>query len=139
MPLYQSAETASTAHWGRATWTFLFRLAAAFPHAKECERDVPLSAREVAFLRARFRSLLLALADLVPCPVCQRHFVAYLRRHSLDRALEDRESLLSFLHAAKQAVNHRLGKRGISRATARRRHVPPCAEQIKSGRTSKQR
>lgn len=127
--LHSSWRARTPRHWGRSTWDALFRLAADYPHARECDDDDPYLASLAAERRASWRRLLKSLPGILPCGECAYHFERYLRRDggaALERALRDRESLYRWLYRAKDEVNRREGRHSPPLAEVRRRYIPAC-------------
>lgn len=84
--------------WGPAAWHTLHVLAHTAPaHLSAIERD-------------KYRTVLYAFSDLLPCPSCRRHFRHHLDTHLHDESLRTRETFVVFMNDAHNAVNRRLGK-----------------------------
>lgn len=128
-PLHSSWRARVPTHWGRTTWDMLFKLAADYPHARECADDDAYPRAVVRERRRAWRQLLTSLPGTMTCGVCSHHFAKFLARDGgrpLERALRDRESLFAWLHEAKDEVNKRNGRRSPSLRRTRRRYIPPC-------------
>lgn len=85
--------------WGPAAWNTLHVVAHAFPRSPTNEQ------------RLQTAQFLHLFAEHLPCPACREHFKEYLAKHLNDNALQNRTSMIEFMHDAHNDVNHRLGKR----------------------------
>ena len=137
---YANKKTKNPSHWGRATWDALFLLASDFPSTQKlADDDTPVNARCMRKRRTAWAKMLKALPGVLPCQDCAIHFQEYLERddgRALQNALKDRNSLMAWLHNAKQLVNKRQHKKGITLKEVQKRYLGACVE-IKSPRGRK--
>ena len=124
-------------HWGRHTWDALFLLASDFPHARDCDDDQMYTVREVNSRRKAWKRILLSLPDALSCPLCGAHFRQFMRRHSVDNALRNRDTLMKWLYMAKDEVNKRRGKQSPSLKRIKRKYIPPCSRPRRNTRHSR--
>ena len=131
--LHSSWRARVPTHWGRKTWDALFLLAADYPHVQECKDDDPFPQRVILERRRAWRKMLLSLPGILSCGVCSDHFQRYMERDGgrpMERALQDRESLLEWLYKAKDEVNERNGTKRPRFEDIRRKYVPKCTNHV---------
>lgn len=86
------------AYWGPGTWKLLHCVAEMYPEKpdKECQK------KHTKFLRL--------LGELLPCSVCQQHYLDMLRENPPEPHLRSKESFRAWLNERHNEVNKRLNK-----------------------------
>lgn len=122
--LFISPSTANPDHWGRATWDYLFIMASHFPHGKTESDDVELTEKGVNSIRQTWKQQIAILLQMLPCGGCKNHFDAFIKKHPLRDALQDRDTLFAWLHKAKEQVRKQQGKLSIPLAKVKTTYIP---------------
>lgn len=84
--------------WGPSGWFFLHSIVSAYPeHPTESEKK-------------HYESFFLSLGPVLPCILCRPHYMEYLQKHPLHKALDSRPALVQYFFQFHNNVNRRLGK-----------------------------
>ena len=97
-PSVSSVPIPDPRYWGSKFWFTMHTVAYFYP-------DYPTQDE-----MASAKNFYTALADLLPCPGCARHYTSLLRAHPVDHAIGSREGLIEWVNMMHNEVNRRLGK-----------------------------
>jgi hypothetical protein len=92
----------SKSEWSRVTWIYIWQQVSAYP-------DSPSPAE-----RAQMETWIRAIADQLPCKLCQEHFSQHIQSARFLQALESRTKLFQFFFYVHNDINARLGKPALS-------------------------
>lgn len=98
------------AKWGPRLWRSLEQAAANYPENPSIGR------------KQEAKYMLIGLPSLLPCNSCSSHLRQQLLTMSISGAIKNRENMFRFVWLLHESVNKRLGKRGISLASMKRRY-----------------
>ena len=90
---------ASPSLWGSAGWKMLHAVASTYP-LKPTPQD-----------QVHYRQFFTSLGPVLPCKLCRPHYIEYLEKHPLERALGSRTKLVNYVFRFHNHVNRRIGKR----------------------------
>lgn len=79
--------------WGPPAWFFIHSIAFNYP-----ENPSPIE-------KTKYKQFFESLKYVIPCPVCQEHYIVNLKKHDLDKALIDKISLIKWTINMHNSVN----------------------------------
>lgn len=99
--------------WGPGAWALLHTCSFTYPESPTTDD------------RRQFHDFLWAVARVLPCPRCRKHFMSYLQTHApapCAAAFDDRKAISRLLVDVHNDVNRRTQKPEWTYAAARRRY-----------------
>lgn len=81
--------------WGPSTWIFLHSMSFSYPE-KPTKKE-----------KKNYKNFLTSLQYVLPCSLCREHYAEYIKKHSLDEALESQKKMINYFIKLHNHINQK--------------------------------